>query len=126
MKLRMKRTLACATAVIGITGGVLLASSSPAAATTNTCTIAFLLATGCSTAPLPAHNYGHYVRWEVNTVCAADWKVIDDNTGVTVGHGHVGSDRDGSGTITGLYGSRYHLKVYNSCYATFGRIMNDQ
>jgi hypothetical protein len=101
-----------------------VAVGTPAHAATSTCTIWLLTGRSCTTGSVNSHTYGHYVKWLVNTAaCGAHWEVFDSNNGVRVGEGYVPYESEGSGFIYGLY-SRYHLRVTNSCYATYGRISN--
>jgi hypothetical protein len=120
---KIKRRLVQATLATALAIGI-VAVGTPALAASSTCTIWWVGGRSCTTGSVNSHSYGHYVMWLVDTAaCGAHWEVFDSNNGARVGEGYVPNETVGSGFIYGLY-SRYHLKVTNSCYATFGRISN--
>ena len=83
--------------------------------------------TSCQTDNVPAHSTQHWVKWTVGRadICVGDtsWRLVDANSGATVASGTV-SKGTKSGTVYGLYGSAYHVTVFNSCTGSRGVVQN--
>jgi hypothetical protein len=120
-----RRRLAQAVLAMAVTIGILVVGT-PAFAQSSTCTIWAPTGRSCTTGSVPPSTNAHHIHWLVDTVyCGAHWQVIDTRNGAQVGVGDVPKDAVGEGFIYGLYSSAgYHLRITNSCYATFGRISN--
>jgi hypothetical protein len=79
----------------------------------------------CVTGNIAANASGHFINWYANAgyVNGTSWQVFDYNTTVMVGSGRVGLN-GGHGTIKGLYGSAYYIRLLNSGLGGGGGICN--
>ncbi len=105
--------------VLGMQGPA--SASASAAGELQWCRVA---GTHCTSAAVQAHAE-HWIWYEIITspFCGADFTVYDAANGATVGKGFVGSGHKRSGRIFGLYGF-YKVRVYNTCFDTYGGIAN--
>jgi len=109
MKVRQRVAASVLATVACLAAGAMV--SAPASAATASCTVPNYPGS-CTTGWIYHNPYGHYVDYNAcgGQSYAGSWKVIDIDTGVTVGSGTIGSGLCHSGTIYGLYG-RYRAKM---------------
>lgn len=124
--LRAATVVAALAAVVTLAAPAGAATASPADGQLASCAVSDTNGDWhCVTANIPANSSGHFINWYANAgyVNGTSWQVFDYNTTVMVGSGRVGLN-GGHGTIKGLYGSAYYIRLLNSGLGGGGGICN--